>query len=98
MSEAAAEAKASWLPGIEEELGWGVNIFKGYVQSKSNNSKCDRLIDATAAGEMETVKYHDIEYRKPKGVVQDKGHGFVGQARVFSSKAKVSSIGRNQLM
>ena len=88
--DVAAAAGPGWLPGIEDQLGWGVNIFSGYYQTAKQRSKLAyRLIDATKAGAAEDFTYRGKDYKKPEGVAFGSSHDFDGKSYVFSSKTKV---------
>jgi hypothetical protein len=80
-----------WIPGIEDQLGWGFNIFGNYFPTVRNGSAKlqTRLIDATTVGSPEDVTVNNKIYKKPEDVVVGTGHGFNGQSSVFSSKTKV---------
>src|SRR5260370_23590766 len=81
-----------WIPGVEDQLGWGFNIFGNYFQSgdQASSKLQNRLIDCTATSDSEVVKVLGKDYKKPKTVVVGEGHGFSGSTYVFETKEKVT--------
>jgi hypothetical protein len=82
---------ADWIPGIQDQLGWGINIFGSYFQSAHHPSSKlqNQLLDATASGATEEITINGVTYKKPVNVAVDSGHTFSGDTFVFESKSKV---------
>lgn len=80
-----------WIPGIQDQLGWGINIFGSYFQSAHHPSSKlqNQLLDAAASGATEEITINGITYKKPVNVAVDSGHTFSGNTFVFDSKSKV---------
>jgi len=80
-----------WVPGVEDQLGWGINIFGSYFPNAHHPSSKlqNRLIDATASGATEETTINGVTYKKPLNVAVDTGRAFTGSAHVFDSKSKV---------
>jgi len=82
---------ADWIPGVQDQLGWGINIFGSYFQSAHHPSSKlqNQLLDAAAGGATEEITINGVTYKKPVNVAVDSGHTFSGDTFVFDSKSKV---------
>jgi hypothetical protein len=82
-----------WVPGTEDQLGWGINIFGSYFQNAKQSSKLqNRLLDATKDAtptDADVITINGVQFRKAPNVVVDTGHAFSGDTYVFDSKSKV---------
>jgi hypothetical protein len=83
---------SDWIPGIQDQLGWGINIFGSYFPSAHHPSSKlqNQLLDATATGvATEEITINGVTYKKPVNVAVDSGHAFSGETFVFEDKSKV---------
>jgi hypothetical protein len=79
-----------WVPGTEDQLGWGINIFGSYFQSAKQSSKLEnRLLDATKGATPTEITINGVKYLKSPNVVVDTAHAFSGDTFVYDDKAKV---------
>jgi hypothetical protein len=82
-----------WVPGTEDQLGWGINIFGSYFQNAKQSSKLqNRLLDATKGAtetDAQLIPVNGVQFYKAPSVVVDSGHAFSGDTYVFDSKSKV---------
>jgi hypothetical protein len=82
-----------WVPGTEDQLGWGVNIFGSYFQSAKQSSKLqNRLLDATSGAtptDNDLITINGVKFLKAPNVVVDTGHAFSGDTYVFDDKSTV---------
>ena len=82
---------SDWIPGIQDQLGWGINIFGSYFQSAHHPSSKlqNQLLDATISGATEEITINGVSFKKPVNVAVDSGHTFSGGTYVYESKSKV---------